>query len=308
MSTIFTQRRAALLALGAIGAVALAGRSRAQQDFSKVEIKADKLSDSIWMLSGAGGNLGLSVGVDSVFLIDDQFAPLASKIKAAIARITPKPVQFLLNTHFHYDHTGGNEAFGGDGALIVAHDNVRRRMNTDQLISLAGSASAQKASPKVALPVVTVSGEFTFHINGDEVHAFHVPRAHTDGDLIVHFRKSDVFHLGDVFFNGFYPFIDVGNDGSPEGVVLAFDRVLALAGERSKIIPGHGPLASKADLQATRDMLATMLRRVVDLKRAGKTDSEIRAAKPSADFDARWGGGFIRPDAFVAMLLEGVGR
>jgi glyoxylase-like metal-dependent hydrolase (beta-lactamase superfamily II) len=300
-------RRAALLSLSALGALALAGRSGAQ-DFGKVEIQAVKLSDSVWMLTGAGGNLGLSVGPDAVFLIDDQFAPLAPKIKAAIAKITPKPVSFLLNTHFHFDHTGGNEVFGSDGALIVAHDNVRRRMSTDQLIALAGSSSEQKASPKVALPVVTVSGELRFHINGDELHAFHAPRAHTDGDLIVHFRKSDVFHLGDVFFNGFYPFIDVGSGGSPEGVVLAFDRVLALAGERSKIIPGHGPLASKADLQATRDMLATVLKRVVDLKRAGKTDSEVIAAKPSADFDARWGGGFVKPDAFIALVLGGVGR
>lgn len=308
MTPTFLSRRSTLLSLSALGALALAGRSLAQPDFSKVEIKAEKLSDSVYMLTGSGGNLGLSVGADAVFLIDDQYAPLAPKIKAAIARITPKPVQFLLNTHFHFDHTGGNEAFGSDGALIVAHDNVRRRLSSDQLISLAGSTSAQKASPKMALPVVTVSAELSFHINGDVVHAFHVPRAHTDGDLIVHFRPSDVIHMGDVFFNGMYPFIDASSGGSPEGVVLAFDRVLALAGDRTKIIPGHGPLARKADLQAHRDMLAAMIRRVVDLRRAGKTDSEIIAAKPSAEFDGRFGGGFIKPDAFVAMVLGGVGR
>lgn len=301
-------RRQALLALSGSVALAVAGPSAAQQDFSKVEIKALKLSDSVYMLTGAGGNMGLSVGADAVFLVDDQFAPLAPKIKAAIARITPKPVQFLLNTHFHFDHTGGNEAFGQQGALIVAHDNVRRRMSTDQLIALAGGTSTQKASPKVALPVVTVSSDATFHINGDEVHAFHVPRAHTDGDLIVHFRKSDVIHMGDVFFNGSYPFIDLGSGGSPEGVVAAFDRVLALSSDSTRIIAGHGPLATKADAQATRDMLATMVQRVKDLRGAGKSDSEIRAAKPSADFDARWGGGFIKPDVFVAMLLGGVAR
>lgn len=297
------RREALSLLLGLAAAGPLAA-----QDFSKVEIKADKLSDSVWMLTGAGGNLGLSIGDDAVFLIDDQFAPLAPKIKAAIARLTPKPVQFLLNTHFHFDHTGGNEAFGREGALIVAHDNVRRRLSVDQLIALGGSTSKQAASPKAALPVVTVPGDIRFHINGDEIHAFHVPRAHTDGDLIVHFTKSDVVHMGDVFFNGAYPFIDGSSGGSVEGVIAAYDRVLALTGERTKIIPGHGPLAGKADLQAMRTMLATVVQRVKDLRAAGRSDAEIRAAAPSAEFDARYGGGFIKPEAFVAQILGLMGR
>jgi cyclase len=278
------------------------------QDYSKVEIQTVKLSDSTYMLQGAGGNIGLCVGEDAVFLIDDQFAPLAPKIKAAVARITPKPVQFLLNTHFHFDHTGGNEVFGKDGALIVAHDNVRQRMSAKQLISLAGNSSAQEPSPKAALPVVTVASEIRFHINGEEVHAFHVPRAHTDGDLIVHFRKGDIVHMGDTFFNGLYPFIDVGSGGSAEGMLAAADRVLALAGEKTRIIPGHGPLASRADLQAMRDMLATVTQRIKDLRRSGKTDEQVRAAKPSADFDARYGGGFMKPDQFVQMMLDAVPR
>ena len=278
------------------------------QDFSKVEIRAEKLSETTYMLVGAGGNIGLSVGEDAVFVIDDQFAPLAAKIKAAIARITPKPVQFVLNTHFHFDHTGGNEAFGKDGALIVAHDNVRRRMSRDQLISFVTSSSPQPASPKVALPVITVAGEITFHINGEEVHAFHVPRAHTDGDLIVHFRKSDVVHMGDVFFNGTYPFIDVSSGGSADGVVAAFDRVLALATEQTKIIPGHGPLSTRADLLAYRQLLATVVQRIRDLRRAGKSDDEIRSAKPAADFDARYGNGFIKPETFVQLMLAAIAR
>ena len=278
------------------------------QDFSKVEIRAEKLSETTYMLVGAGGNIGLSVGEDAVFVIDDQFAPLAAKIKAAIARITPKPVQFVLNTHFHFDHTGGNEAFGKDGALIVAHDNVRRRMSRDQLISLVNTTTPQPASPKVALPVITVAGELSFHINGDEVHAFHVPRAHTDGDLVVHFRQSDVVHMGDTFFNGSYPFIDVSSGGSADGVVAAADRVLALATDKTKIIPGHGPLASKADLQAYRDMVSTVSQRVKDLRRDGKSDADIRAAQPAADFDARYGKGFIKPELFVQMMLAAVPR
>lgn len=290
-----------------LAALALAPPAQAQ-DFSKVEIQTHKLSDSAYMLTGAGGNIGLSVGDDAVFVIDDQFAPLAPMIKAAIARITAKPVQFVLNTHFHFDHTGGNEAFGKDGALIVAHDNVRRRMSRDQLISFVTSSSPQPASPKVALPVITVAGEMTFHINGEEVHAFHVPRAHTDGDLVVHFRKSDVVHMGDTFFNGSYPFIDVSSGGSADGLVAACDRVLALVTDKTKIIPGHGPLAAKADLQAYRDLVATVAQRIKDLRREAKSDAEIRAAKPAADFDARYGSGFIKSEIFIQMMLAALPR
>lgn len=273
----------------------------AQQDFSRVEVQVEKLSDTVYMLIGAGGNVGLSVGPDSVFMIDDQFAPMAPKLKAAIARLSNKPVQFLLNTHFHFDHTGGNEAFGADGTIIVANDNVRRRLSTEQFMSFINARQAPTA--KAGLPVVTVAGEITFHLNGDEVHAFHAPRAHTDGDLIVHFRRSDVVHMGDIYFNGMYPFIDVSSNGSPDGVLAAYDRVLALASERTKIIPGHGKLSNKAELQATRQMLATVTQRIRDARRAGQTDDQIRAAKPAAEFDATYGGGFIKADAFVSMLL-----
>ena len=267
-------------------------------------MKTEKLNDTTYMLVGAGGNIGLCVGEDAVFIIDDQFAPLAPKIKAAIAVITSKPVQFLLNTHFHFDHTGGNEAFGRDGALIVAHDNVCRRMTTDQLITFIGAK--QPASPKAALPVITVAAELSFHINGDEVNAFHVPRAHTDGDLIVHFRKGDVVHMGDTFFNGMYPFIDTSSGGTADGVIAAADRVLALVTEKTKIIPGHGALANKAALQAYRNMLATVTQRIKALRAAGKSDDEIRAAKPAADQDAAFGGGFIKPEQFVQMMLNAV--
>ena len=293
-------------ALTLLTSLACALPALAQTDFSKVEVKTEKLSATTYMLVGAGGNVGLSVGEDAVFVIDDQFAPMAPKLKAAIAQISGKPVQFVLNTHFHFDHTGGNEAFGQQGALIVAHDNVRRRMSSEQFMSFIGAKQA--ASPKVALPVVTVANEISFHINGDEVHAFHVPRAHTDGDLIVHFRKSDVVHMGDVFFNGGYPFIDGSSGGTADGVVAAADRVLALAGDKTKIIPGHGPLASKADLQAWRDMVATVTQRVKDQRRAGKTDTEIRGSGLSADFDERYGKGFIKPEGLVQMLLGVIPR
>ena len=290
----------------AAGLLLAASAATQAQDFSKVEIKAEKLNETTWMLVGAGGNMGLSVGEDAVFLVDDQYAPLAPKIKAAIAAITAKPVKFVLNTHFHFDHTGGNEALGKEGALIVAHDNVRRRLSADQLISFVGNSARQAASPKVALPVITVPAAISFHINGEEVQAFHVPAAHTDGDLIVHFKGGDIVHMGDVFFNGSYPFIDAGSGGSPLGMIAAFDRVLALAGEKTRIIPGHGPLADKAALQRTRDMLATLVGRIQAERRAGKTDEQIRAAQPTADFDAAWGKGFIKPEQFVQLVLNGL--
>jgi cyclase len=169
-------------------------------------------------------------------------------------------------------------------------------------------ASARNRYDGTALPVITVAGEISFHINGEEVHAFHVPRAHTDGDLIVHFRKADVVHMGDTFFNGFYPFIDTDSGGTAEGVIAAADRVLALATDKTKIIPGHGPLASKGTLRTYRDMLATVTQRMKELRAAGKTDADIRAAKPAADFDAAFGGGFIKPEQFVLMMLAAVPR
>ena len=278
------------------------------QDFSRVEVRAEQLSPTTWVLFGAGGNLALNAGPDTVFLVDDQYAPMVPKIRAAIAKITPAPVRFVLNTHFHFDHTGGNEAFAEAGALIVAHDRVRERMSADQLIRFAGGSgqtTQPKAGPK-ALPVVTVPGEVTFHINGEQVHAFHVPAAHTDGDLIVHFRGSDVVHMGDVFFNGMYPFIDLGSGGSVAGTIAAFDRVLAISGEKTRIIPGHGPLATKADAQAMRDMIATVAERVRAARAAGKSTAEIRAGGLTTDFDERYGRGFVKPEAFVQQLVDGM--
>jgi cyclase len=283
-----------------IALAALAALPALGQDFSKVEIKTEKLNDTTYMLVGAGGNIGLSVGDDAVFVIDDQYAPLAPRIVAAIAAITPKPVKFMVNTHWHGDHTGGNEAFGKAGAIIVAHDNVRKRMASEQVIEFF--KSTVPPSPRVALPLITFSTDTTFHINGDEVRALHVPRAHTDGDTIVHFVKGDVIHMGDCFFNGMYPFIDTSSGGTVDGVVAAADRALALAGDRTRIIPGHGPLATKADLRAYRDMLATVTQRIKQMLRDGKKLEEITASNVSADFDEKWGKGFIKSNKFAEMV------
>ena len=274
----------------------------AQQDFSKVEIKTEKLSDTVYMLTGAGGNIGLSVGPDAVVMIDDQFAPLTPKIKEAIAKLSPNPVKYLVNTHWHFDHTGGNENFGGAGAAIVAHENVRKRMSVEGEIAFLGMKVP--ASPRAALPAITFARDTILNVNGDELHVLHVLNAHTDGDSIVHFRKSNVIHAGDTFFNKLYPFIDTSSGGSVDGVIAAADRVLKMAGDDTKIIPGHGPLATKADLKAYRDMLAAISGNIKKQVKAGRTLAQVIESKPTAKFDEAWGKGFLNPQRFTEMIYK----
>ena len=287
-----------------LAAFLLAALPAAAQDWSKVEIKTTKLGDTTYMMEGAGGNLGLSIGEDAVFVIDDQFAPVSDKIMAAIAKLTAKPVRFVLNTHWHFDHTGGNENFAKAGAIVVAHENVRNRMGTDQLIEFL--KMPQPASPKGALPVVTFAGSVTFHLNGDEIRVLHVPRAHTDGDAIVHFAKSDVIHMGDVYFNGMYPFIDTSSGGTIAGTIAACDLVLDIAKDSTRIIPGHGPLSNRAELKVYRDLLAAARDRIGKLVADGRKVEEIVAAKPMAEYDAKWGTGFIKADRFPEMVAHDI--
>ncbi len=294
------------LAAAAVIAALMSTASYAQDDFSKVEIQTQKLADTVYMMTGSGGNLGLSAGEDAVFLIDDQFAPLTPKIEAAIAKVTDKPVRFVLNTHWHFDHTGGNENLGKAGGIIVAHENVRKRLSSEGFIEFLGMKTSP--SPRIALPMVTFSRDLTFHVNGDEVFVLYAPKAHTDGDAIVHFKKSNVVHTGDTFFNKMYPFIDTSSGGTVEGMIRAADLVLRLADDDTKIIPGHGPLGNKADLQAYRDMLADVSARVRRLVRQGKTLDQTVAAKPTAKFDEEWGKGFLAPEKFVAMLYGNLKR
>jgi len=287
--------------LGLAASLALAPLLPAQErDFSKVEVKAEKLAEGVHMLTGAGGNIGVSSGPDGVFLVDDQYAPLTQKIKAAVAAISDRPIRFVLNTHWHGDHTGGNENLGKAGVLVVAHDNVRRRMSAEQFIEAFGSKVS--ASPAGALPVVTFSDTVTFHLNGEEVHAFHVPPGHTDGDSVVFFRKANVVHMGDLFFNGSYPFIDLSSGGSFEGVIGAAERVLGMVDEGTRVIPGHGPAARRRDLAAYRDVLVAVRDKVKPLVAAGKTLDEVKAAKPTAAFDEKWGQGFMKTDVWLGIV------
>ncbi len=274
----------------------------AAQDFDSVEIKTTQVSGHVWMLEGAGGTLGVSAGEDGIFLIDDQYAPLTPKILAAIAGIRKGPVKFVLNTHWHGDHVGGNENIGKTGSLIVAHDNVRARMSTDQFLEFL--KKDVPASPKIALPVVTFSETVTFHINGDTLRVVHVPAAHTDGDALVQFVKADVIHMGDLYFSGMYPFIDLSSGGTIGGLIAGLEKALAMSGADTRYIAGHGPSSDRDGLLSYLEMIRTVRDRVAELKGAGKTLEAAVAARPIADLDETWGGGWIQGDQFVEFVYR----
>jgi len=275
------------------------------QNFDTVTVRAQHLRGGVYMLTGSGGNIGLSIGDDAAFLVDDQYAPLTAKIIAAVAGVTSKPIKFLVNTHWHGDHTGGNENLGKTGALLVAHDNVRKRMSVEQFNAVFNRSTP--ASPPSALPVVTFSDSVTFNINGDALVAFHIPPAHTDGDVIIHFTKADVIHMGDTFFATGYPYIDVASGGNVEGVIGAADRVLAMCGAQTIVIPGHGPAADCPRLRTYRNMVATVRDRVQAEMRKGRTKEQIVAAKLTADLDPTWGKGFINGDVIVDLVYRSLG-
>ncbi len=282
----------------------IAAPATAQTDWDDVEVKTVKVAEGIYMLEGRGGNIGLCTGADGAFLVDDQYAPLTGKIKAAIAEVSENEVKFLLNTHWHGDHTGGNENFGEAGAIIFAHENVRSLMSKGQFMKFF-NRDVPPAS-EGALPVVTFTDALTFHWNGEEIHVFHVDHAHTDGDAIVHFKKANVVHMGDTFFSGTYPYIDAGSGGSIHGVIETAERVLALVTPETKIIPGHGPLGGPAELREYRDMLVAVRDRITMMINEGKSLVDIVAAEPTRDFDAKWGTGWIKADRWVPLVYEGM--
>jgi glyoxylase-like metal-dependent hydrolase (beta-lactamase superfamily II) len=291
--------RAALASCLLAAAGLLANAAFAQGPMDDVRIETIEVAPGVHMLVGRGGNVGVSSGADGVFLIDDQFAPLTRRIRDAVASIQAGGIRFVLNTHWHGDHTGGNENLGRTGALIVAHDEVRARMSTSHVSPTLGRVPP---SPPGALPVVTFSDALTFHWNGDEIHAFHVSPAHTDGDAIVHFRNANVIHAGDIYFNGRYPFIDLSSGGALAGVIAAVDRILELSNDRTRIIPGHGALSNRAELAAYRNVLATARDRVGAAVRAGQTVDQVLESRPLAEFDGAWGSGFVNPEAFLRTV------
>jgi glyoxylase-like metal-dependent hydrolase (beta-lactamase superfamily II) len=270
-----------------------------QRDWSKVEVKVEKLAPGVAVLFGQGGNIGLSYGEDGNVLIDDQYAPLTDKIVAAIRTLDPDPVRFVVNTHWHLDHTGGNENLGKAGAVILAHDNVRTRMEAGQVMRVINTTVPP--APKGALPVVTFGDGVTLHLNGDTLQVAHVANAHTDGDSLVLWQKADVLHMGDTFFHQFsFPFIDLDSGGSIDGSIAALDRGLALSGPNTRIIPGHGPMATRADLAAYRAMLIDVRGKVAAGIAAGQTLAQIQATKPAGRYGMT--DGFIKPDQFVEAV------
>lgn len=227
----------ALAALAAI--VAVSAPLAAQQNFDTVQIRTVKVADGVYMLMGSGGNIGVSAGANGIVMIDDEYAPLTDKIRAALSAINPGPIRFLLNTHWHGDHTGGNENLGKAAVVIVAHENVRRRMSVEQFV--AAFDRKVPPSPEAALPIVTFTDAVTFYLNGDSINAFHVAPAHTDGDVIVRWRRANVVHMGDTYFNGRYPFIDLSSGGSVDGMVAAADKVLGTTDSNTRFIPAGLP-------------------------------------------------------------------
>ena len=269
------------------------------KDFSAVEIKTYKVTDTIYMLEGAGGNIGISAGPDGVFMIDDQYAPLTDKIVAAIREISNKEIRFLINTHIHPDHVGGNENLGRQGVTIIGHESIRKW--------LAQGVFGNPPAPDIAMPVITFNDSVTFHLNGEEARAYKVPNSHTDGDTIVHFMGSDVIHTGDVFRTNAFPVIDTRHGGTYRGTIETLDIIYAAAGPSTRIIPGHGEITDRAMIATFRDMVATIGNRVQKLVDAGATLEAVIAARVTADYDERWDyrpGFFITKDDFVATIYK----
>ena len=272
----------------------------AQQDFSKVEIKVQKVAGTVYMLEGAGGNIGASVGEDGIVIVDDQFAPLADKIQAALKGITDKPVRFVINTHWHGDHTGSNAYFSKQGT-IIAQDNVRERLEKGR----SGPGPAIKPAPKEALPIITFNDRASVHLNGEDIRAIHFPHGHTDGDSVIFFSQSNVVHMGDDFVTYGFPFIDLESGGSASGMIAACEKVLATVSPDVKVIPGHGPLSTVADLKPFLAMLKDSVARVQKGIQQGKTADQLKQEKVLAGYES-WGGEgkFITTDKFIDTLYN----
>jgi glyoxylase-like metal-dependent hydrolase (beta-lactamase superfamily II) len=271
-----------------------------------VEIKPIKLSENVYALYGSGGNMGLCIGDDGTFLIDDQFDALSDKIKAAIAKLSDNPVNYLVNTHYHGDHTGGNVKFAEAGAIIIAHDNVRERLSKDQFIQARNRSI--KASPEAAWPVITFTSDIKLHLNGESIMIMHVHNAHTDGDSFVFFPESNVLHMGDIFFNGLYPYIDIDSGGTISGYLAAIDAAIMLVDDKTQIIPGHGEIANKSDLLDYKSMLTVVSDRIIAAVKEGKTLEQTISAGPTKEYDAEWEWSFINSQKLVTAIYTDLTR
>ncbi len=299
----------AVAALGmAVGLLLGGSAALAQQepDWSKVQIKVTTVSGNIYMLEGQGGNIAASVGEDGIVIVDDQFAPLADKIQAALKdlKITDKPVRFVINTHYHGDHTGGNELFANSGSTVIAQDNVRKRLVSGGAAGNGGSVKLEvKPAPKGQLPIITFEHDVTVHLNGEDIRALHFPSGHTDGDSIIFFPKNNVVHMGDDFVRYGFPFIDVTSGGSVQGMIDAMEKATAQLPADVKVIPGHGALSNLDDVRAFTKMLKETSAAVQKALDAKKTLEQMKTEKILAPWE-KFSGGFINSDAFIETLYN----
>ena len=285
--------RQSLAALAISSLLALS--ANAQEDFSNVQIETVPVAPGVFMLVGQGGNIGVSVGNDGAFVIDTQFAPLSDKIQAAVTAAGGDTIAFVINTHWHGDHVGGNANFANNGAVVMAQDNVRVRLE---------GSNAEAA----AMPTVTFPDRMSFHWNGNDVNLMHVAPAHTDGDSVIHFTNLNVFHMGDTFVNGGYPFVDLDSAGNFDGIIAAAESVLARSNAATRIIPGHGGLATRADLQTYVDVLKTIRSRFQALIDQGRSEDQVVAAGVTSEWDATWGTGFMNPERFTRLAYQSLTR
>jgi glyoxylase-like metal-dependent hydrolase (beta-lactamase superfamily II) len=267
-----------------------------------VIVETTRLTDNLHMLKGSGGNLVVCTGDDGIFLVDDQYAPLTERILAAIAEIQEGPVRFVVNTHWHFDHTGGNENFGKAGSVLVAHENVRERMSADQFNRFLDREIP--ASPHVALPVVTFDAGVTFHLNGQTLEVRHFANAHTDGDAAVFFREANVIHTGDIVFYGLYPFVDVDSGGSIDGIIDACEVFLEEADAETQFVVGHGPLIGRAELETYLDMMVEIRARIATRIEAGDDLAAVQASRPTADWDETWGNTWLNGDQITELVYR----
>ncbi len=272
------------------------------QDMDKVTIVTTELSSSIFMLEGRGGNIAFCKGDDGLFMIDDQFTGLTDKIKEAIGTGNIGIVNFLINTHWHSDHTGGNEDWANLGSIIVAHKNVRKRLSEKQLIKFFNNEV--EPSPADALPILTFSDEVIFYYNDEEIIVKHFAHAHTDGDAVIHFPNSNVVHMGDIYFSGAFPFIDISSGGSIEGVINAIEQILPTLNDSTKIIPGHGKLSNKSEMAEHLKMLKSVKAEVKSLVDKGESEDEILKENPALKFAYKWETGFIKANQFTKFVYQ----
>ena len=297
---------ALLLLPSAVFLLPLAARAQQPPDFSKVQIKVTKVSGNIYMLEGQGGNIAASVGEDGIVIVDDEFAPLADKIQAALKNlgITDKPVRFVINTHYHGDHTGGNVPFNNAGSTIIAQDNVRKRLESGGVAGNGGSIKMDnKPAEKAALPIITFEHDVTVHLNGEDIRALHFPAGHTDGDSIIFFPKNNVVHMGDDFVRYGFPFIDVSSGGSIQGMIAANEKAVAQLPADVKVIPGHGAISNLDDVRAYTKMLKETSAVVEQALAAHKTLAQMKQEKILAPWD-KFSGDFVTTDAFIETLYN----